>query len=319
MLTPNLFEELLATYPAEKRELARQVYIRFADGDSTQFFTPACSSYWTFTPITPTAFRWRSLSANQSAHANLAKLRDEINLLAQGMDRRNLNITNQAERTDELCHQAIAACDGTTAKVEALVKNIGAQVNTQAIVDGIHAEVEKGIRDEIIAPFIQHSQDLGKRVLPVLEEIKEASSTAHTLWTKHIWKTAWAGSFLFTCTFFFFALLGIYKLFENYSERKAAEHIAKVEQVMKYNQEAFQQLAIAQVPLKVVRTQNTNGVMYPQGFALVIEDADATEMRHADGHDNGMIFFSSNSTEEMIQSVQAEVAKAMQKIKEAAK
>ena len=39
MTEPNLFEEMLATYPAEKRELAREVYHRFADGDSTQFFT----------------------------------------------------------------------------------------------------------------------------------------------------------------------------------------------------------------------------------------------------------------------------------------
>ena len=39
MLTADIFEELLATYPAEKRELARQVYYRFAEGDSTRFFT----------------------------------------------------------------------------------------------------------------------------------------------------------------------------------------------------------------------------------------------------------------------------------------
>ena len=39
MAEPDLFEEMLATYPAEKRELARKVYQRFADGDSTQFFT----------------------------------------------------------------------------------------------------------------------------------------------------------------------------------------------------------------------------------------------------------------------------------------
>ena len=39
MAESDLFEEMLATYPAEKRELAREVYHRFADGDSTQFFT----------------------------------------------------------------------------------------------------------------------------------------------------------------------------------------------------------------------------------------------------------------------------------------
>ena len=39
MAEPNLFEEMLATYPAEKREMAREVYHRFADGDSGQFFS----------------------------------------------------------------------------------------------------------------------------------------------------------------------------------------------------------------------------------------------------------------------------------------
>ena len=108
MLTPNLFEELLATYPAEKRDLARQVYIRFADGDSTQFFGQlfiVLDIYAHYYDRIPLAV----IDANQSAHANLAKLRDEINLLTHAMDRRNVNISNHAERTDELCHEAIAA------------------------------------------------------------------------------------------------------------------------------------------------------------------------------------------------------------------
>jgi hypothetical protein len=318
MLTPNLFEELLATYPAEKRELARQVYIRFADGDSTQFFSQlfiVLDIYAHYYDRIPLAV----IDANQSAHANLAKLRDEINLLAQGMDRRNLNITNHAEQTDELCHQAIAACNGTSAKVETLVKNIGAQVNTQAIVDGIHAEMEKGIRDKIIAPFIKHSQELGQNVIPALESIKKASTEAHTLWMKHIWKTAWAGSFLFTFTLFFFALFGIYKLFENYSERKTAEHIANVERVMGYNQEAFRQLAIAQVRVNVVRTHNGNGVRNPGNFALMIENADGVETRQVDGHQNGMVFFTSNLSEEMIQEIQRQLEKLNGAAKQQAK
>ncbi len=38
MAKSDLFEEMLATYPAEKRELAREVCRRFADGDSGNFF-----------------------------------------------------------------------------------------------------------------------------------------------------------------------------------------------------------------------------------------------------------------------------------------
>jgi hypothetical protein len=317
MLTPNLFEEMLAASPADKRELARQVYYRFAEGDSTQFFTQlfiVLDIYAHYAERIPQTV----IEANQSAHANLTRLRDEINLLAQGIDRRNVNITNHAEKTDQLCHDTIAACAETSQKVETLVQNIGAQVNTQAIVDGIHAQLEKGIRDEIIAPFIQHSQELGKLVVPTLKEIKEASSAAHTLWMKHIWKTAWAGTFLFTFTLFFMATVGIYKLFENYSERKTAEKIASVEQMMNYNQEAFRQLAVAQVPVKVVRTQNGD-VLNPRGFALVIENADAAEMHHSGGHDNGVIFFSSDLSEEMIQGIQSELAKAAQKLKQTAK
>lgn len=318
MLTPNLFEELLAAYPAERRELARQVYYRFADGDNTQFFTQlfiVLDIYAHYAERIPQTV----IEANQSAYANLGKLRDEINLLAQAMDRRSVNITNHAERTDQLCHDAIAACDETTAKVETLVKNIGAQVNTQAIVDGIRAQLDKGIRDEIIAPFLKHSQELGTLVVPALKEIKQVSTEAHTLWMRHIWKTAWAGTSLFTFTLLILATLGIFKLFENYSERKAAEQIASVERVMNYNQEAFRQLAIAQVPVKVVRTRNPNGVMYPQGFALVIENADAAEMRQADGHNNGLVFFSCNLQEEQIQKIQAELDKSAQKRKREAK
>lgn len=313
MLAPSLFEELLATYPAERRELARQVYTRFAEGDSTQFFTQlfiVLDIYAHYAERIPQTI----IDANQSAYANLARLREEINLLAQAIDRRNASITSHAETTDELCHTAIAACSEATAKVEALVTNIGAKVDTKAIVSGIKAELDKGIKDEIIRPFIEQSQELGKKVVPALEDIKKASCEAHTLWMKHIWKTAWAGTSLLTFTLLILATVGIYKLFENYTERKSAEQIATVTRVMNYNQEAFRQLAIAQVPMKVVRTEN-NGVRNPGGFALMIENADGAEMRKVDGHDTGMIFFSANLSEKQIQDIQAE----LQKVKEAAK
>src|ERR1044071_1457393 len=106
-MTSNCFEELLATYPAEKRELARQVYSRFAEGDSTQFFTQlfiVLDVYAHYAERVPQAV----IEANQSAHANMMNVREEIGLLAQAIDKRNVNITNHAERTDELCRSAQA-------------------------------------------------------------------------------------------------------------------------------------------------------------------------------------------------------------------
>jgi len=79
------------------------------------------------------------------------------------------------------------------------------------------------------------------------------------------------------------------------------------------------QLAIAQVPVKIVRTQDGNGIRNPSGFALMVVDADSAEMRRVDGHDTGMIFVTSRSPEEMIQGIQAELDKTAQKTKPAAK
>ena len=124
MLQADLFEQLLATYPAEKRELARQVYSRFAEGDSTQFFTQlflVLDVYAHYAERVPQAV----IEANRRAHADLNKLRQEFSLLAQAIDERNLNITNHAERTDELCRATQVKCNETITRFDALLKDIG--------------------------------------------------------------------------------------------------------------------------------------------------------------------------------------------------
>lgn len=308
MLNPDLFEELLAAYPAEKRELARQVYYRFAEGDSTQFFTQLfilLEVYAHYVGRLPQAV----LEANQNAHAGLVKVREEIGLLAQMVEKRNVNIANHAERTDQFCQEAIAACNDTSDKIETLVKNIGAQVNTQLIVESIRTQLNKGIQEEIISPFLKQSRELGEKVLPVLENINKASTEAHTLWMKHIWKTAWAGSFLFTFTLLVMATLGIHKLFEHYAEREAAEQIAAVTKVMDYNQDAFRELAIAGVQVKVIRTTDSSNAVNPGGFAIAVEDPDAAETRTIADHKYGLIFFTSARKEKQIQQIKKEAEK----------
>ena len=110
MLPPEIFEQLLASYPAEKRELARQIFHRFTDSPGYgDFFSELCVAldvYAFYMERIPQAV----IAADQSALTALAKLRDEVNLLAQGMDKRNLNIANLAGRTQELCRMTQAKC-----------------------------------------------------------------------------------------------------------------------------------------------------------------------------------------------------------------
>ena len=314
MLTSDLFEELLATYPADKRELARQVYYRFVEGDSTQFFTQLfilLDVYAHYAERVPQAIT----EANQNAHAGLAKVREEIGLLAQAIERRNVTITNQAEVTAELCETTVAQCRETIARFESALKNIGAQVNAEAIVAGVQETLKAGIQREVIEPFLLRSKELTAEVSPTLREIRENAATAGKLWPQRIWRTAVWTSIILTLTLSVIATLVIDATLKKQNERKLAEQVARAARVMNYNQDAFRQLAIAQVPIKVVRSSNTNGVMETQGFVLLIESADAAELRRVEGRETGLIFFTSKTPEKTIQTLQQRTEQLAQPLK----
>ncbi len=305
MLKADLFEELLATYPAEKRELARQVYCRFAEGDSTQFFTQlflVLDIYAHYSERIP----YTVIEANQSSIANLKTLREEIAVLAQMIDRRSVNISNHAEKTDELCRATQARCNETITRIESLVKNLGAHVNTEAIIEGIQKALETGIRTEVILPFLEHSEELAKQVVPTLTQIRDAAAEARGLWPERIWRTTLLGSAALALTLTVLATAAIHAKFKNYYEERVAEKIIVAEQLINYNQDAFRQLAIAGVAVRVVRTES-HGVANPGGFALVIDGADGAELRPDGDHKSGFIFFTSPRKEKQIQRLRQEL------------
>jgi len=308
MLNRDLFEELLATYPAEKREVARQVYHRFAEGDSTQFFTQlfvVLGLYAHYVENVPQAV----IEANQNAHAGLLKVREQIGLLAQAIDKRNLNITNQAERTQELCLATQERCDQITTRLDAILKNVGAHIDTEAIVSGVQEKLHSGINREIIAPFVNRSNELAKQVTPTLNQIRDAAAEANRLWPKRIWQTAMMGSLAFAAALMLVATLAIHAKFKNYYEQKVAEKIVTAEQVITYNQDAFRELAIAGVQVKVTRTTDSSNGINPGGFAIGIEDPDAAETRTISGQKYGLIFFTSPRKEKQIQQMKHETEK----------
>jgi len=302
MTNPDLFEEMLATYPAEKRELAREVYHRFAEGDSTQFFSQLfllLDVYAHYAERIPA----RMISANADTLATIEEMRGEVAHIAKTIETRDANITSHAEKTDELCHITLAKCNETIAAIELTVKNLGAQVNTKAIAQGVNSALESGIKEGIIAPFIRHTENLVVYVMPTLKSIRASADEAKSEWSKRIWKTAWTTSILwgvfavviFTCL--------ICLKFADYYDHKMAAQIANVAQVMKFNQTAFQKLAVAQIPIQVLPAQN-DGLDSPPGFVLVIEGAYAADMRQVNGQNNGCIFFRSSVPEKQIRHVQ---------------
>ena len=302
MAESDLFQEMLATYPAEKRELAREVYHRFAEGDSTQFFSQLfllLDVYAHYAERIPA----RMISANADSLATIEEIRGEVTHIAKTIESRDASITDHAEKTDALCRATQEKCNETIAAIELTVKNLGAQVDTKAIVQGIQDSIQSGINQKIIAPFVQHTNDLAWKVMPTLEKIQDAADEAKSEWTKRIWKTAWTTSILWS-VFAVVIFTGLICLkFADYYDHKMAAQIANVAQVMKFNQAAFQKLAVAQIPIQVLPTQN-DGFDSPPGFVLVMEGAYAADLHQVNGQNNGCIFFRSSVPEKQIHHVQ---------------
>jgi hypothetical protein len=298
MAESDLFEEMLATYPAEKRELAREVYHRFAEGDSTQFFSQlflVLDVYAHYAERIPA----RMISANADSLATLQELREEINSLAKTIETRDANITNHAEKTDELCRATQEKCNETIAAIELTVKNLGAQVDIKAIVQVVQNSIQSGINQKIIAPFVQHTNDLAWKVMPTLEKIQDAADEAKSEWSKRIWKTAWTTSLFWSIgAAILIACLSCLEVAARY-DHKMAIQINDMARVMKFNQAAFQKLAVAQIPIQVLPTQN-DGLDSPPGFVLVMEGAYAADLRQVNGQNNGCIFFRSSVSQKQI-------------------
>jgi hypothetical protein len=86
-------------------------------------------------------------------------------------------------------------------------------------------------------------------------------------------------------------------------DRKMAIQIDDMAQVMKFNQAAFHTLAVAQIPIKVLPTEN-DSFASPPGFVLVMEGAYAADLRQVNGQNEGCIFFRSSVPEKQIRRLQ---------------
>jgi hypothetical protein len=287
MAKTELFEEMLATYPAEKRELAREVYHRFADGDSTEFFTQlllVLDVYARYTENIPL----RIMSANGDTLATVEEIRGEIAKMAKAIETRNVNITNHAAKTDELCKITQAKCNETIASVELLVKNLGSKVDTKAIVQGIETAMKT-----TILPLQARADTLAKTIEPTLKKLGEASESAAQLWPQRIWKTALTAGLVVGLSVAALGIGAMYWQMKRHFDQTLADEIRTEKFTLQHNKDAFQSLAAAGVPVYVERSSDSSGNPIPSGYCLYIPNAQGADMK--DG--NGRIFFVSSRPE----------------------
>ncbi len=281
MTDHNLFNEMLATYPAEKRELAREVFHRFADGDSSNFFTQlflVLDVYAHYAERIPAAV----IEANHNSLATLQDMREEIGILAKAIEQRDVSISNHAESTDELCKVTIAKCNETVSKIELMLKNLASQVDTKAVVKGI----EDAIKDTFL-PLRIRADGLAHVTESTLVKINAAADRAAELWPKRIWKMALTAGIMVGLSI---AALGIgvaYWQMKLHFDKTLADEIRSEKYTLQNNKDAFENLADANVPVFVARSSDSSGNTIPSGYCLYIPNAQGADMK--DG--NGRIFF----------------------------
>ncbi|MGH7976451.1 MAG: hypothetical protein ACREDS_10495 [Limisphaerales bacterium] len=296
MAESDLFEEMLATYPAEKRDLARQVYHRFADGDSSNFFTQlliVLDVYSRYAERIPKAV----IEANHDALATIQDMREEITMLAKTIETRDVSVSNHAEKTDELCKITIAKCNETVSRIELMLKNLGSQVDTNAVVK----KFEEGVKSTFL-PIHVRASEIANTISPMVEKMNRAAERASQLWPRRIWEMALTTGTIVGLMVALAVGTVIYFKLHDYYERETASRIAYAQEIINYNQGAFKQLAIAQQPIKVMRTEES-GVIN-QGYALEVPNADAVETRVENGQTNAYVYFTSSLVEQELQKIQ---------------
>jgi hypothetical protein len=295
---PPLFEEMLAAYPADKREMARRVYDRFANGDATEFFAQLfllLDVYANYAKRIPQAVS----ETNQSTLVSLKKVREEIGLLAQTVEKRSIEMGNAAEDTSTLCLETQEKAEAAAERLEKLTKDMASKVDTESIVESIRTSINAGIRAEVIMPFVQRTEELAKEVLPTLEKIKEANQEAGRIWPERIWKMALAGGLVFGLAVAIVATGSAYWAIKTHYSRRLADQIVSTEKTMAVNQATFHELAVADAPIHLARSTDERGYTIPGGFCLYIQGAQGADMQNGAGR----IFFISPHPENELEQL----------------
>ncbi len=125
------------------------------------------------------------------------------------------------------------------------------------------------------------------------------------------WGAAWLLSI--TTSLAILAMIGSWLFWQlrSHYEDVLADKIATAARTMAQNKEAFAQLAVANIRLTVVHSADADGEIIPDGFAVLVQNADGAEMRDYAGHKTGCVFVTGRTPAEEIQKLELPVEKLL--------
>jgi hypothetical protein len=315
---------ILKELPDEQRERARELIEKYGESNPTNFVVELLEVFGihaNYLQTVPAQIRIAGERAKADVRQSIdaattlhERTRLELNEIVSLVSRTGASFTKALETA--AVAQAKAAASSAN-EIKEKIQQEFAKQNLPTIATCLREIEDKAEKSLKIAERIhdhadQYEQYAKDRLATSEKLCKESLDNIETL----NWCGAWVASILCSIAVTVVAGFVMYGLLRSHSEKILANKIALASAAIQENRDAFVELAVAGVSLRVHRTGDpqTGGIV-PSEFAILVEHADAAEMRDYGNARAGFIFVKGPTPEEEMHHLEIRVENALDQIR----
>lgn len=208
----------------------------------------------------------------------------------------------------------VQATENSTCEIEAKIQAEFEKQNLPALTTCLQQIHEQSARTLKEAERIhKDAERMEKQAEEKLRSTQRRCDESFTRLEELNWNGAWAVCMIVSLAISLIIGTVVFRFFQSRSDTVLAQKIAAATATIELNKDAFAELAIADIRLKVTRSWDAKtGSVNPGGFAVIVESAQAAEMRDYGNSKAGFIFASSPTPEEQLHRLQIRVEKIVQ-------
>jgi hypothetical protein len=312
---------ILKVLPEGERERARQLIEKYGETHPTSFIVELLELFGIHTAYLQTVPAQLVTAAAQAK----AEVQQSVDLATKLHERTRLELNaavaaitstgdSFTKAIENAANSQVRAIQTGTTEVRMQIRQEFEKENLPALTASLEAIQEDAARTVLESERVQKEaariqKNAEDRLLSAERRCDESVSKIEKL----NWHGAWA-----VCSFISLAVLLIagvwmHEYFRSRSEAILADKIAAATATIDQNRNAFEQLALANIALKVTRSSDGAGQPVPGGFALIIENALVAEMRDYGNSKAGFVFVNGPTPEDEIHRLQVDIEKLTRK------
>jgi hypothetical protein len=315
---------ILKELPDEQRERARELIEKYGESNPTNFIVELLEIFGihaNYLQTVPAQIRIAGERAKADVRQSIdaattlhERTRLELNEIVSSVSRSGAGFAKALETATAA--QAKAAASSASEIKEKIQQEFTKQ-NLPTIANCLKEIEDKAERSLKIAERIhdqanQYEQYAKDRLATSEKLCKESLDNIQTL----NWGGAWVASILCSIALTVVAGFFMYGFLRSRSEKVLANKIALASTTIQENRDAFVELAVAGVGLKVHRASDAQtGGIVPSEFAILVENADAAEMRDYGNARAGFIFVKGPTPEEEMHHLEIRIENTLNQIR----